>query len=239
MGRHSQHVCSMPQERRLQEQDRSSRRTIADAVDIVRQTLGGVEIARARVHVYPLLLPSGKPTALVDIVFSDLGCRVSLPTSTRFTGLSDIDSQRKEFEIALLDGAEVSSDGSVRLASGLKVRAVEVVPTPLPYIPSQLDEKILRHVIELTKSDHCYRRLLEGLPGDVQERFEEELREASAVDYSRIRRLHVPALKVIRGYINDKEPALRLSEQKIADALAIFGARTPRRRERKGRARSG
>jgi hypothetical protein len=224
----------MRQERRLQEESRHRRRTIADAVEVVRQDLG-IEIARAQVQIGPLSLSSGKSTGLVDVVFSELGCRVSLPTSARFTGLTKSGSQRMEFDIALLDRAETCSDGSVRLTNNTRLSAVEVVPTPLPYKPSQLEERILRHVIDLTKSDHCYRPLLEGLPSDLQDRFEEHFREAREIDYSRVRGLDVPVLKVIRGYINDKEPKRRLSEQKIADALATFGVRVPRPRRRSRR----
>jgi hypothetical protein len=42
----------------------------------------------------------------------------------------------------------------------------------------------------------------------------------------------VPLLKVLRGYIEDTDPELKVSNQKIADALATFGVRIPRRRRR-------
>jgi hypothetical protein len=222
---------------RLQEEGRTSRRTVADALDVVRQKLGLNEIPRARIEIGPLQLPSGQCTALVDVVFPELGCIVSLPTSARFKALTDTSSQHQQFEIYRLDGAEVCSDGSVRLIDGTRLRAVEVVPTHLPYEPSQLDKRILGHVILLTNSYDCSRILLEGLPKDLQDKFEEDFRKARALDFSRVRTIQAPLLKVIRGYIERKNPELKVSDQKIADALATFGVRVPRRRPRAGSGR--
>jgi hypothetical protein len=132
---------------RLQEERRTSRRTVADALDVVGQDLAPNEVLRAQIRIGPLRLPSGKCTALVDVVFPDLGYIVSLPTSARFRALSDTSSRHQLFEIFRLDGAEVCADGSVRLADGTQLRAVEVIPTHLPYKPSKLEERILQHVI--------------------------------------------------------------------------------------------
>jgi len=53
-----------------------------------------------------------------------------------------------------------------------------------------------------------------------------------ALEYSRVRTIRAPLLKVLRGYIEDTDPELKVSNQKIADALATFGVRIPRRRRR-------
>jgi hypothetical protein len=79
----------------LQEERRNSRRTIADAFEVVHQVLGIDEIPPARIQIGLLRLPSGKVTGLVNVVFADLGCRVSLRTSTRFKALTDTSSQRQ------------------------------------------------------------------------------------------------------------------------------------------------
>ena len=118
---------------RLQEQRRTSRRTIADALEVVRQEFGLDDIGPAHVRIDPLRLPCGQCTALVDVVFSDLGCGVSLPTSSQFKARSATSSRQQEFEIFRLDGAEICPDGSVLLADRTGWCAVEVVPTLLPY----------------------------------------------------------------------------------------------------------
>jgi hypothetical protein len=204
---------------RLQEGNRTSRRTIADALEVVRQQLGLNEITRARIEIVPLQLPSGECTALVDVVFPEYGCRVSLPTSARFKALNETGSPHTLLEIYKLNRAEVCSDGWVQLTDGTRLRAVEVVPTHLPYELSDLEKRILRHVISLTRADNnCYRSIRRGLPEHLQQ----QVPDLRNVDY------------VIRAYIEDNDPVLRVSNQKIADALATCGVRIPsRRRSRK------
>jgi hypothetical protein len=114
------------------------------------------------------------------------------------------------------------------------LRGVEVIPTRLPYNPSQLDERILHHVIVLTESYHCYRSSWEGLPEDFQQRAPDLRR----LDYGRVGAIQAPPLKVIRAYIEDNDPGLRISKQKIADTLAMCGVRIPRRRPRAGSGRT-
>ena len=208
---------------RLQKERRTSRRTIADALEVVAQEFGLDDIGPARVRIGPLQLPSGQCTALIDVVFADLSCGVSLPTSSRFKARGT-NARQQEFEISRLDRAEVCPDGSVLLADGTRWRAVEVVPTLLPYKLSKLDEKILGYVISLTKAYYCYRSLREDLP----EHLREMVPDIRVLDFGRVRMIEAPQLKMIRGYISDKDPDLRVSNQKIADALAMFGIRVPR-----------
>jgi hypothetical protein len=224
----------MPQYVRWQEERRTSRRTVADALDVVGQDLARNEVLRAQIRIGPMRLPSGEWTALVDIIFPDLACIVSLPTSARFRARSGTSSEHQEFEIFRLDGAEVASDGSILLVEGTRLRAVEVIPTHLPYKPSQLEERILRHLISLTNSYDCYRSIREGLPEHLQR----QVPDLRALDYSRVCRIQAPPLKVIRAYIEHHDPKLNFSNQKIADTLAMCGIRVPRRRARGAAARA-
>ena len=96
----------MPQFARLQEERRTSRRAIADVLEVVHQVFGLIETPRGEVRVGRLRLPSGEWTALVDVLFPDLDCIVSLPTSARFQARSEGDPQLQIFEIFRLDGAE-------------------------------------------------------------------------------------------------------------------------------------
>src|SRR4051794_25695266 len=97
---------------RLQEERRTSRRAIADALEVVHQVFGFKDTPRGEVRVGPLRLPSGDRTALVDVLFPELDRIVSLPTSAQFQARSEEDSQLNIFEIARLDGAEVGPGGS-------------------------------------------------------------------------------------------------------------------------------
>jgi hypothetical protein len=212
----------------LQEGGRTKRRTVADALEVVREKLGVDEITRAEVSIHHLPLPSGECTGLVAVLFPDLGCCVTLPTSARFRGLTGTSSQQEVFEISRIDRATVGSDGSVRLVDGTWLRAVEVIPSHMPYELSELEKLILRHVIVLTGSYYCYRSIREGLP----EQLHQQVPDLRALDYSRVRTIRAPSLKVIKGFIEDQNPQLKVSSQKIADALAKCGVRVPRRRPR-------
>ena len=79
--------------RRLREEQRTKRRTVADVLDVVRQVLGLEDPPQSNINLGPLLLPSGEWTALVDVVFPDLDCIVTLPTSARFRARSATNSE--------------------------------------------------------------------------------------------------------------------------------------------------
>jgi hypothetical protein len=217
---------SMQQYVGLDEDGRTQRRTVADALEVVRQRLGVDEITRAEIRLAPFALPWGGSTAAVVVLFPDLGYWVSLPASDR--ARANTGRQRQVFEIALLEGAEICPDGSALLKDGRRLRAVEVEPTGL-HKPSALDERILWYVIALTESWHSYRNFREDLPQDLQH----QVPDLYVLDYSRVLTINAPLLKVIQGYIEQNDPQLRVSGQKIADALARCGVRVPRRRPRK------
>jgi hypothetical protein len=245
----------------LEEHRRAKRRTVADALEVVHEKLGVYETTRAEIKIHHLQLPSGECTALVAVLFPDLGCHVSLPTSARFRGFSERSSQNQLFEISRLDRAKVDSDGSVRLVDGTSLRAVEVIPSHLPYELSKLEKLILWYVILLTRSLYCFRSIHEDLPEQLQQQV-----SGFHLDWSRVRTIRVPALKVIKGFIEDhhrqhdvlgladpagqahqarnrhleshadapgdRNPQLKVSSQKIADTLAKCGVRVAIRRPR-------
>lgn len=213
---------------RLREEERMSRRTVADALEVVREERRGKQVASGRFDIAMIELPSKERTALVDVVFPELGCRVSLPTSARFSARPETKPGRQEFDISRLQDAAVTSDGSVVLSDGTHMRAVEVIPTHLPYHPSELDERILGAVIVMTKAD-CFRNLRD----DVPERYRDQIPDWWVLDHGRVPTIQAPPLKVIRGHIADKDPGLKVSFQKISDALKMFGIRIPRRRRAK------
>ena len=211
---------------RLREEERMSRRTVADALEVVRNERPGEQVVvSGRVDIAMIELPSKERTALIDVVFPELDCRVSLPTSAWFSARPETKRGRQEFDVSRLQDAVVTADGVVILSDGTPLRAVEVVPTHLPYHPSELDERILRAVIAMTKAD-CFRNLRDDLP----QRYRDQVPDWWVLDYGRLHTIKAPQLKAIQGYIEDKYPDLKVSLQKISDALKMFGIRIPRRR---------
>jgi hypothetical protein len=219
---------------RLLEEGRNSRRTIADALEVLRSVAAFNEHDRAEICIGLLRLPSGDVVGLVDVCFNaplrEKACRVSLPTSGAFRAICEGSARRDDFEIARLDGAVVGADATVLLSDGTRLRAVEVLPAPLPYEPTGLDRRIVHHAISSAGAEQrCYRSLREGLP-PAQQDMVPDLR---FLDCSRVSGLDLPPLKVIAIDVQAADWTLRkLSQQKVADALRQFGMRRPKPRPR-------
>lgn len=224
----------MPEYQRLREESKQSRRTIADALEVLREAADFEEDDRAEIRIGPLQLPSGHVVHLVDIVF-DAPLRekvyiVSLPTSAKCRAICDGSPRRNELEISRLDGAVIDAEASVYFSGG-KLHAVEVIPFPLCYEPTELDRRIVHLTIAIIGAeDRCYRSLRDGVP--LQ--FQDMVPDIGLLDCSRLSELDVPPLKNIVSLIAEKDKTLRkLSPQKASDSLRTFGVRIPKARPRR------
>jgi hypothetical protein len=222
----------------LLEDERLSRRTMAEAILVLREFAGFKESSCAEVHVGLLTLFSGKVVGLINIQFeSPCGetiYRVSLPTSCGFWAVREGSSQRECFEISRLDGAVVDSTGNVTLDDGTAIRMVKVIPTHLPYEPSDLDWQIVHEVVAiLGAEEQCYRLWPDGLPFRRADNLSNKMK--ARLDCNALRRLNPPPLKVLKSAIADRQPSLKkLSLQKLSDTLAMFGIRQIKARPRLG-----
>ncbi|XIA67050.1 hypothetical protein ACFIOY_15275 [Bradyrhizobium sp. TZ2] len=221
----------------LRESSRTLRTTIADALDVLEAETNFKPDDRAIVWLQPLQLQT-EVVWLVSVVFEcptqDIGFVVPLRTAKAFFAIDQNTSQKRPFEMELLDGAIVGPEG-IDLASGNRVRAVEIVPARLPYELSELDEAIIHLTISMIPGaeDRCYRDLRDDLT--VEER--KGIPCLRFIDFSKLSEgpnrpaLDVPYLKVIRGRFEQLHPdSTTPSEQKIADALEKAGIRAPLRR---------
>ena len=217
---------------RLFEEDRSSRRTIADAIEVLRQACDFNSNDRAEIRIGPLRLSPRDVVGLVDVRFKapvrDKVSIVSLPTSAQFRAIRRGASQRDCFEIFRLDRAVVDADANVLLKEGGTLSAVEVIPTRLLYEPTELDRRIVQLTVSMIGAEnHCYRSLRTGVPQPLQDM----VPDRRFLDCSKLYGLDVPPLKQIAYYIAENDKTLRkLSHQKIADALRKFGMRVPKLR---------
>jgi hypothetical protein len=220
---------------RLCEDQRNSRRAIADAIDVLCMTVGFTETDRGQIHIGLLDLASAQPVGLVQVLFdhpsNDSVYVVSLPTSRHFRAWDPNASRYRRFEIQKLDSAKLHGIGRVVLADGLPLRAVEVIRASLPIEPSELDWRIVHGTIALIGSqERCYRSLRSQFPSEGQEM----VLDLWFLDCSKLSGLNVPFLRNIAAYMGRKYPTDRPpSEQKIADALDKFGVRPPRQRGRR------
>lgn len=213
---------------RLLDEDRASRRTMSDAIELLYQRACFQNSDRAEIHIGLLALPSSKIVGLIDVQFEDfrgemVHC-VSLPTSGQFRAVRHHSKRGEIFDIAELIGATVNGAGQVTLADGTLVHALEVLPAQLQYEPSELDWRIVHHVVAIADAqEHCYRRWPDGLEftGAKSDSDRRRLR----LDCSTLRNLGLPPLKVLHHAITEFDPELKFSKQKLADVLAMFGIR--------------
>ena len=214
----------------LADENRSARRTVADALEILRSKVGFDQDNRAQARIGWLKLPSTEAIGLVQVVFDPPGDDtvwvVSLPSSREFHARRPNSSRHSRFDIAGLDGAIIDSAGTVLLTGGASLHAVEIIPAKLPYTPSELDNLIVHRTIAFIPEarERCFRRLRDSVPA----RFKTMVPDLRFLDCSKLFGLEIPSLESIAAYMIESNPTGRHpSQQKIADALRKFGARSP------------
>jgi hypothetical protein len=225
----------------LEPEDRASRRTIADALEVLRAAAGFEDGDLASLDVGPMRLPDGRIVGLVQMVrqTAEKSQVVSLTTGLTFKAISTGGTLREEFDIFRLHGAEVTPSGIAQLADGPRVRAVEIVPALLPRNPSELDWRIVHATIEaLGAENRCYRRLTDGQARqrgrlrnpNKPRRFRWPPRDLRFLDCSTLSKLKTPSLKEVVYRIRQIDPLLKwISPQKIANALLRSAYGFPRR----------
>lgn len=191
---------------KLAEDGRLSRRTVADALEVLRTYTGFTAGDYAEIQVGLLKPPSEKVVGLVFVKFTvpieDKTYLVSLPTSDGFHAFRAETSRRVHFDIAQLDGAVVDDAGNVRLDDGMMIRAAEIEPAYLPLNPSELDWRIINYLIAFVGAKY--------------------------LDFRKVSGLKITSLKDFANYIVGRDPTLKLlSHQKISDTLRQFGIRIP------------
>jgi hypothetical protein len=206
----------------LYDTDRTARRTIADAIEVLRTKSDFSENSRAQIRTRELRLPTGDVTSLVQMVSHEIGWAVSLPTSAHFVGTRTMAPGPEHFNISRLEGAIVDSNGNVELSDGTYLHKVHVVPTAISSKVTEMEALIVHLVVAcVAAQDKCYRYLHEtALPG------------MKFLDYSTLPGLELPTLKGIYRYVierTEKSPQLpRVSRQTVARVLNKCGMRLPR-----------
>lgn len=198
---------------------RSRMRSIADAVDKLRQEKRLSNYSLAQIRTLPIRLPKGDVTSIVLVISEprkdEPSCGVALPSSDFFMGRSVAGASEK-FEISCLDRAHVRPNGTVELSDGRCLHAVNVVPTNLCWELTKLQKRIVYSTIKFIEADpECYRY---GPPSP----------DLKFLDYSRLYGFELPLLKAIKRYIAGKDPTLHASRQTMANALSTCGMRRPR-----------
>ena len=213
-----------------------NRRTIADVIQILEVNARFCDGDQARVQRGFLILLSGKIVWLALVVFERLDGteRYTVPfrAAEHFLAFENDEAAKTKFKVPVLDRATVDYSGMVTLPDGRRLRAVEILPTQMPYELSELDELIIHLTLSMIEGaqSRCYRDIREGLPESARE----ALPSLRLLDFSQMTEgrgrpaLAVPLLKQIRAKFEDTYPTRKPpSEQKISTALAKAGIRIP------------
>ncbi len=166
------------------------------------------------------MLPTGVVTFIVLVIGEprdgEPGCGVALPSSASFTG-QRLGGEPERFEISRLDGGWAEEGGTVELSDGTRLRAVNMVPTPICRELTDIQKRIAYWTIKLIDAEgRCYRY---GPPTP----------DLAFLDYGKVYDLKLPTLKAIAHYIARQDFTFRkASHQTIANALSACGLRRPR-----------
>lgn len=197
-------------------------RYLAEATEFLSSR--GKTLRAGRIQLTALRIPSGALITMVAMIFPELGWALSLGASEKFRAGIEGSSANREFEINQLDCAIVSANGLVTLRDGTRLRAVELSLTRLPENLSDLEEKIIRLIVEQTGSDSCYQNLAHEIP-DADPT---QLPELWVLDYGRVQRITAPSFKKFCAFLRQHNLALQVSPQKYSQTLIKCGLRQHR-----------
>jgi hypothetical protein len=205
-----------------------SRRSLADAFEVLRAKTSICNPTGGSFDISPMLLPSGQVVSLVSVRFAAHGTAyiVPLPSCTHFRAICVGANKFQKFPIERLVDATLEPSKQVRLADGTALKAFEVIPTALPVEPTRQQWKIVHGVLNAFGLKHCYRSLREA--AHLQ-----DLAGYHFLDCSRLGDLGLPKLNEICYRLTRLDRSFaNISEQTIANALRTFGIRLPARRPR-------
>jgi hypothetical protein len=196
---------------------RNSMRSLADALEKLRE-LGGLRgTGKIECNTKPIQLPDGRLSGLVCVLGprQDNGCRciIWMPSAAKFGAMTTI-KVRQTFDIGMLNGAISDQDGNVTLHNGQHVHAVDLIPVPAHYDFDSTRHLIVWHALKLLgKSDECWRSVDDKLL-------------ARCLDYSKIRNIRIRGRKQLLYDIGKYVDGVSASF--IAKTLAGAGMRGPR-----------
>ena len=222
---------------KLIDEGRMSRRTIADAIEVLRSDPKFSPNMRVSIRTDPLCLPSGDVPFLLQAVCADVGLAVTLPTSNKFRAKfahSPTGSRPEEFETPLLQGSTVEmvkDQVQVILSDGRRLRAVEIIPCHMPPRGDQprcvqsfkRQLAVIAHIVRMNNAeDRCYQTVDDDLLPGVRR-----------LEFNTLQDLNVPPLSAIIHHIDLNDPDLNgISRQEVANILRDWGLRLPEPRSR-------
>ena len=197
---------------------RKSLRSLADALEKLRELDGLSDQETVEIKTYPLELFDGRRTGCVSVVrprrADNSTFIVLMPSSGEFTALTTL-GERVTYTIDVLDGATSDADGNVELANGQFLHSVVLKPVPF-YEFSETDDKIVRLALKFLQAENqCYRPIEPDLLPGIE-----------LLNYALVARIRIERLKPVQHYVLKLLP--QLSPSAVSSALKRAGIRLPR-----------
>lgn len=197
-------------------------RSVVDALEALRKEGRLTERSLAQIRALPLGLPSGEITFIILVISqdrNDAAWGVALPSCTHFSAKQD-DGKAIKIEASLVDRAWVDATGVARLQDGRSLRALNVIPTPLPWELTARQKRIVYWTLKfIGEEDKCYGPRMPGLE------YEPATPGLEYLHYNRLYGLKLEKLEAIAHYIAQQDPDLGASRQTVANALRACGIR--------------
>jgi len=208
------------------------RYSVADALEVLCGKTGFSSGDHVTIAIGSLQPSDGVVVGLPRLDFraaNDCIYVVTLPAAMQFWGKERGAVGTQKYDIFELARATVEFSGRVHLKDGRVMSAVEVIPCLKRTEPTENEWKVLRAALGAFGGDGPYYRQLDAhLPGGP-------IPDLRRLDCSLLHELDLPLLKVVVGKLQKFDPSLKaISSQKIADALAFFGVRIPKRQKSTG-----
>jgi hypothetical protein len=201
---------------------RKSLRSIADALEKLRELDGLSDQETVEIQVGPFQLRDGRRTATVAVVRprrADGSIFVVLmPSSQGFSALAT-QVGRMSYTIDVLDEAKCDAVGNVELSNGGFVHGVVLKPAPFPKF-NKTEERIVRLALQfLNVEDRCYSKIAPDVLPDVE-----------VLDYRFVADVRIERLKPVQAYVLSRLTGLStaLSPSVVSSALRRAGMRLPR-----------
>ena len=210
----------------------TSRRTVADALELLEKKAGFREGDQGDIGVHGRRMPSGEVLGFFAVNFfstvTQTTYHVGFPAAQKVFAWRHQDQQRYQMDIFEINGARVDSQGRIALTTGVMIYALEVIPVPRNE-PSDLDLVSLRLAIVSVGAEERYcRRVRDEISGPFRDMIPESF---TALDWTNLPEFDSPPLKQIEYAFRAKYSGQAPSREKISQALRRFGVRIPRTRK--------
>lgn len=205
------------------------RRSIADALEVLRSELAFGSSEQAKVIVGPLSYNAYSVGLFFD------GSFVLLRPARGFHAFVEGSQERHSFPVGQLYDAVVNDKAIVRTAAGTSLRAVEIIPAA-PSNLSAYDWLIIHFAVEAAIAEGQQVRLWHSFREQLPSAFKITVPNILLPDFAALGAMQPVPYKVFQYYLAVHVPGLAVSRRKYEQLLAQVGLSIPLRHRRRRRA---